>query len=360
MPDGKYRSVYARSYKEVKEKKKKDQDLRCLCKHSKQEEPSELFELWLKNNVLNKVKPSTYENYYRCVHKYVIPFFKEVESGGITASSVSLFVNSIDGNQKISASYRKKILSVFKTALREILRDSTDLSSVLRMIKLPKIENGSVQVFSVREQRLVENTIFQSDDKRALGILLCFYTGIRLGELCALRWSDLDFEAGTMSIVRTVSRTKNFEPGTNKTVLLVGTPKSQKSVRKIPLPDFLLRLFDQWKCEKEDNYIFSDSAAPMDPRTYQRFYQRILADSGVPYRKFHAIRHSFATRALELGVDIKTLSELLGHSNVSITLNIYAHSLMEQKKVAIEKFNQMYITHMELSLFAVKDLVASV
>ncbi len=151
-------------------------------------------------------------------------------------------------------------------------------------------------------------------------------------------------EAGTLSINRTVSRVQTFDEGKDKTELFVGSPKSRKSLRKIPLPDFLFVMLKKHVGQYGgEDYIFSGNQLPYDPRRFQKLYKRILTDVGVTDRKFHAIRHTFATRALELGVDIKTISELLGHSSVSITLNIYAHSLMEQKKLAIDKFNDLYV-----------------
>ncbi len=355
--DGKYQYVYARTYKEVKEKKKNYKEYKKLRREKipgTAKSATELFELWLESGVANQVKPSTYENYYRCMHKYVLPFFGKMNDR-ITALQVGLFVKSICDNISLSESYKRKIISIFKTALREILKNSGDYAPIMEEVKLPKAENTAVQVFSVKEQRLIENAAMDSEDKRALGILLCFYSGIRLGELCALKWGDLDFEAGTMSIVRTVSRTKNFQHHVNKSILLVGMPKSKKSIRKIPLPVFLLKLSNKLKiyAKNEHCYVLSGSKTPIDPRTYQKLFKRILTSAGVKDRKFHTIRHTFATRALELGVDIKTLSEILGHSNVAITLNIYAHSLMEQKKIAINKLNEMHVTHMGITSFAV-------
>ena len=156
-----------------------------------------------------------------------------------------------------------------------------------------------------------------------------------------------------------MSRIRNREPNGEKTVLSVGTPKSETSLRKIPLPDFLLRLIEKNSppAPEEGCYMLSGKAAPFDPRIYQRLYKKVLAAAGVKDRKFHTIRHTFATRALELGVDIKTLSEILGHSSVNITLNVYAHSLMEQKKVAIEKFNEMHVMYMKPASFAVDSAV---
>jgi len=134
----------------------------------------------------------------------------------------------------------------------------------------------------------------------------------------------------------------------------VGAPKSRKSLRKMPLPDFLLKMSEERGIShaSPDHYIFSDGDTPLDPRCFQKLYKKLLKEAHVQDRKFHAIRHTFATRALELGVDVKTISELLGHSSVSITLNVYSHSLMEQKKAAIEKFNHMYLLNMETAATA--------
>ncbi len=360
-PDGKYQYVYAKSYKAIKEKKKAMEECQTLIEEKLpdfNQNADKLFEHWLKYDA-NRVKPSTYESYYCCMQKYIIPFFKCAENNQITEIQVRQFVKTICGNVSLAESYQRKILSIFKTALREILKGSDQYVPILEAVKFPKAQITAVQVFSVKEQRLIENEVLNSKNRRVLGILLCFYTGIRLGELCALKWENIDFEAGTMSVVRTVSRTKNFQQEANKTTLLVGTPKSRNSLRKIPLPDFLLHLAVDLKmcAEDESSYILSGSNIPMDPRTYQKLFKKVLKNAGVKDRKFHAIRHTFATRALELGVDIKTLSEILGHSNVTITLNTYAHSLMEQKKIAIDKLNKMHIAHMEIASFAVDNSV---
>ena len=357
--DGKYQYVYARTYREVKEKKETCQE------HTTGKEKigvgqsaAALFQAWLDGDVSGQVKPSTYENYYRCMNTYIIPYFKKYEDR-ISEVQVGQFINSVCENTTISQSYKRKIISIFKTALRAILKDIDNCEGILKLVKLPKGESSSVQVFSIREQRLVENAAMRARDRRSLGVLLCFYTGIRLGELCALKWGDIDHEAGTLSITKTVSRVKDFKQ--HSSALLVGMPKSKKSARIIPLPSFLLNLSDDLKIHEriESNYILSNSATPLEPRTYQKLYKNLLAAAGVNNRKFHAIRHTFATRALELSVDIKTLSEILGHSNVSITLNIYAHSMIEQKKIAIGRLNDMHITHMENEPIAVDNTVTN-
>jgi integrase len=357
--DGSYRYVYAKTYKEVKNKKqnfkeeKIDVSEKAHC--SEVENAAELFELWLSNVVAGSVKPSTYENYYYCIKKYVIPFFKSSGNNLITEMGVEQFVRSVNADEHISQVYKRKLLSIFKTALKDIIKNRPDYSLIVEKVKLPKKENTEVEVFSIKEQMLIENAVLNSEDNRLLGILLSFYTGIRLGELCSLKWGDIDLDAGTMSVSRTVSRTENFEQREEKTSLIVGPPKSQKSLRKIPVPGFLIELAVERKLvmDREDSYILTGTETPFDPRTYQRLYKRVLKAVGVTARKFHAIRHTFATRALELGVDIKTLSEILGHSTASMTLNTYAHSLFEQKKLAINKLNDMHTNNMEITSLAV-------
>lgn len=363
--DGKYRYLYAKTYREVRSKMKDTRELNKFVntkRTNKKESAADLFEAWLSGEIMTRLKPSTYENYYHCINKYVIPYFRLPGNAQLSEEAIKQLVEEINQNAAISVSYRRKILSILKTALREIYRDVPNHPSVAELVTLPKVRSSKeVPVFSMKEQRMIEHVVQQSEDKRLLGIMLCFYSGIRLGELCALKWEDFDFEAGAVSITRTVSRIRNREPNGEKTVLHVGTPKSETSLRKIPLPAFLLRLIEKYSLpfEEDDCYMLSGKAAPFDPRIYQRMYKKVLAAAGVKDRKFHTIRHTFATRALELGVDIKTLSEILGHSSVNITLNVYTHSLMEQKKVAIEKFNEMHVMYMKPVPFAVDSAVTA-
>ncbi len=309
-----------------------------------QEAAADLFIHWLEGDLNCRVKPTTYESYYRSVYKYVIPFFLQENNERLTETSITGFVKTIFEDSAIADTSKVRILSIFKSALKEILKKYPRNYYLLDLIIFPRKGYEEVSVFSMKEQRLIENEVMFSKDKRALGIILCFYTGIRIGELCALRWRDIDLEAGVMIISRTVSRVKNFEAEGSKTKLQIGSTKSRKSLRKIPLPEFLIKLAKESSndIENQDYYILSGKSTPLDPRVYQKIFKRILVKAGIQDRKFHAIRHTFATRALELGVDIKTLSEILGHSSITITLNIYTHSLIEQKKIAMEKFNDMH------------------
>lgn len=172
-------------------------------------------------------------------------------------------------------------------------------------------------------------------------LVLCLYTGIRIGELCALRWENIDLKNGTISILHTAERVLNDnEKSKAKTKIAIDDPKSDTSIRIIPMPKFLVGVLEQYRLDK--GYILRDNGAYTDSRNITRRFKKLLQEADLPDYKYHILRHSFATRALELGMDIKTLSEILGHASVTIMLNLYAHSLPEHKKKQMDKFNSLY------------------
>ena len=161
---------------------------------------------------------------------------------------------------------------------------------------------------------------------------MCLYTGLRIGELCALRWQDIDLKNKCYRIKHTVQRIKNLEEGSEgKTKLILSEPKTPSSRRMVPIPDFLIPLLKKYQ-NKGDVFVFNDKQIPRDPRTFESYFERLLKKCKIDNINFHALRHTFATRSLEAGVDIKTLSEILGHSSYRITLDIYVHSSFDLKK----------------------------
>ena len=359
-PKGGYAYVYGKSYREVKEKK-------TLFSQSKEQfftreeenlPASEQFKQWLCKQE-GYVRKSTYASYESCISNYILPFF-DSDIDCLSEFQSNKFVHMIAQRENLSVAYRKKIICIFKTAINNMVKENKLPPMPYVQVKIQDKKLETIPFFSQEEQKNIEKSIFKLDDFRALGILLCFYTGIRLGELCALRWENIDFESGVMLITATAMRIKKQEKDAAKTALITSPPKTKNAIRAIPVPAFMLKKLQENQPDKaaQDYYIFSGRNCPMEPRTMQRIFHKVLKNAEVSPRKYHAIRHTFATRALELGVDIKTLSELLGHSSVTITLNIYAHSMLEQKKIAIEKMNSLYLSHGTTGFRAVDSAVS--
>ena len=193
-----------------------------------------------------------------------------------------------------------------------------------------------VEAFTKDEQRKIENTIMESNDPRLFGILLCLYTGVRIGELLGLEWADVELQRGIISINKTIYRDKD-ESG--EWQLIVDKPKTASSDRVIPLPSYITQMLITQKETARSIYVIENKKGErMSIRSYQYIFERLTEKSGVRKLNFHALRHTFATRAIECGMDIKTLSEIMGHKNASITLNRYAHSMMDTK---IEMMNRL-------------------
>ena len=163
------------------------------------------------------------------------------------------------------------------------------------------------------------------------------YSGLRIGELCALKWSDIDFENGIVRVSKALQRVPD-KLGKGKTKIAITSPKSKTSVRDIPVPFFILDLLEQEKRSGEF-YVLSRTSKPMEPRTMQNRFKAILKNCGIRNANFHLLRHTYATVCIESGFDAKTVSELLGHSNVNITLNRYVHSSMETKRRCVDRLN---------------------
>ena len=173
---------------------------------------------------------------------------------------------------------------------------------------------------------------------RNLGVYVCLSTGMRIGEICGLKWSDINLSAETISVNRTIERIYIIDEGKRHTELIISTPKTQNSIREIPMNRELLKLIRPFKkVMNDDFFVLTNEAKPTEPRTYRNYYKQLLKQLNIPDLKFHGLRHSFATRCIESQCDYKTVSVILGHANISTTLNLYVHPNMEQKKKCIDK-----------------------
>lgn len=238
---------------------------------------------------------------------------------------------------ELSESLQKSVICVANQVLTFANRHYlTDIPMLERPAIKPK--KKVIRTFSMVEQALLLKCIYRQMGKSMAAVLLCLYTGLRLGELCALRWADIDFEGKTLAVNRTVQRIAVSGHKT-KTILLETSPKSESSKRTIPLAPELLQILSQFK--REHPYVFGGEK-PLDPRTMQYRFKKILKEAGIESRTFHTLRHTFATNCVENGTDVKTLSEVLGHSDVKITLNRYVHPTMDSKRKQIGALSDFY------------------
>ena len=300
---------------------------------------SELAAGWL-GEVRQTRKASTYVKYSMVYRVHLEPVLREVKASGIQDALDAL------GREKIfdhlSESIRKSICCVLNQIVKFASRQHQ-----ITMLTIPvwdklvfpeKKGNKPVEVLSWKEQAGLLPILFQKMDKAKMAVLLCLHTGLRLGELCALKWTDIDFGNRMVSVNQTVQRLYR-EGGKTKTVLLETEPKSEYSRREIPLPVMILELFT--KIRHEGNYVFGKDK-PMEPRTLQNHFKRLLKKAGLKHKNFHALRHTFATNCIESGADIKSLSEILGHSDVQISLNRYVHPSMDSKRKYLDGLSRFY------------------
>ncbi len=177
---------------------------------------------------------------------------------------------------------------------------------------------------------------------RNLGVYICLSTGIRIGEICALTWDDIDTDTGIISVRKTVQRIYIIEQDCKRTELLLDTPKTKNSIRDIPMTKDLLRILKPLKRLMNGSFfVLTNDTKPTEPRTYRNYYKKLIGDLNIPDLKFHGLRHSFATRCIESNCDYKTVSVILGHSNISTTLNLYVHPNLEQKRKCIERMSKL-------------------
>lgn len=204
-------------------------------------------------------------------------------------------------------------------------------------MSLPKINKKEIQILSNKEKQKLEKYCIEQNSLKSLGILICLNTGLRVGEVCALRWENIDFETRRIHVEKTIERIYSKEE--NKTIVIIDTPKSMTSIRTIPINSKLYNILKQMrgKCKKTDFVLTGLSDHYVEPRNYQYNFKEILKKSKIKRYKFHTLRHTFATNCIEAGMDIKSLSEILGHADVSITLNIYVHSSDKTKRKYLEK-----------------------
>lgn len=200
----------------------------------------------------------------------------------------------------------------------------------------PPAGKPELSVLTAVEQKKLETALLDHFDPTCAGIYLSLHTGLRIGEVCSLAWDDIDLNAGVIHVRHTVARVRCNDPA-GSTTLIIDTPKTKASKRDIPISSALLPVLLKLKDLSGKGFLLTGTGEFIKPRTFEYRYHKILNDCGIAAVNYHTLRHTFATRCVEAGVDVKSLSEMLGHGNVSVTLNTYVHSSLEMKRSQLEK-----------------------
>ena len=281
------------------------------------------------------VKQSTMAAYVLILENHVLPYFGDSDS--LHEQAVQAFVLQKLENG-LSVKTVKDILIVLKMVMKFGVKNEW-MTYYEWDIKYPTTAtNKELEVLSVANHKKILNYIQSHFTFTGLGIYISLSTGLRIGEICALKWSDINVTDGTITVSRTIERIYIIEGEKKHTELVINTPKTKNSCREIPMSKELLAMIKPLKkVVNEDFYVLTNDERPTEPRTYRNYYNGLMAKLDIPKLKYHGLRHSFATRCIEAGCDYKTVSVLLGHSNISTTLNLYVHPNMEQKKRCITK-----------------------
>ena len=307
------------------------------------------YGIWLDEWFCNYIRPSskrrTSERYSEIIEKRLKVKLGEYELDELTPLVLQRYITELieSGNMKtgkgLAANSVNGIITVIQNSLKLAYALGTIKEYAADKIRRPKTKEKEVTCFTLSEQKKIERAALAGKKTTWLGIVVCLYTGLRIGELLALEWKDVDFQKGVL----TVSKSRHEGKDENgRYAHIVESPKTVSSRRCIPLPKQILCELRMLKRKSRSAYVISNGERSIPVRSYQRSFERLLKKLDIPHKGFHALRHTFATRALECGMDVKMLSELLGHKDPAVTLRRYVHSLMEQKKEMMNKVGNTY------------------
>ena len=282
-----------------------------------------------------QIKQSTYYNYTYKIQKYLLPAFENLSLEEILEYDFNRFSELLLETTQISNKFLKDILLVLKSILK-FAEKKYDVKMKLYLINLPRVRTHSLKVFSESDKRKIKAYCMNSENTKDIGIALCLYTGMRIGEICALKWEDIDLNKRIIYVRHTLQRIYIDKKNTK---IIIDAPKSEKSIRNIPMSNMIYTKLKSMRenFSKDDFFLTGDSKSFMEPRGYQYTFKKMLKECKIAERNFHCLRHTFATDCISVGMDVKSLSEILGHSDVSITLNRYVHSSDKIKKRYLEK-----------------------
>ena len=290
--------------------------------------------LW-KDDKKKFVKESTYSAYCLLLTNHIVPFFGTKEE--FVEEDVQRFVL-----QSLTEGLSEKTVKDIVVVIKMIQK----FGAKNRMMPLNQIDvlfptsssKKELEIMSKDNQKKLFEYLKNNFSFKNLGIVICLCTGLRIGELCALKWNNFDMDENVVKVRHTVQRIYIVDEEVKYTKIVVNEPKTKESNRDIPLSSELLKIIKPiLKVVNSDFYVLSNDEKPIEPRTYRNYYKKVLKNLEIPYLKFHGLRHSFATRCIESKNSVKTVSVILGHSNITTTMNLYVHPDNAEKKRCIEK-----------------------
>ena len=304
---------------------------------------NEFMDIWLNKYKKNTLKLKTYVIYHTIINGHIKPELGHYNLKDISALVLQEFITSKleHGNIIDKSGLSHNTVLLILSILKQAFKLAYDLELIKQVptknISISKLVERKTDAFDENEQKILESYCLNNKKGNYIGIVLCLYTGIRIGELLSLTWDDIDFHNKILTISKNVSTIKI----NGKSTLHIDTPKTITSNRLIPIPKQLIQYLKKIKKNSKSKYIISTKNKSMvKTRSYQKTYQRILKRLKIKYRNFHTLRHTFATRSIEIGIDVKTVSEILGHKNATITLNRYTHSSLKHKTKMMNKLGE--------------------
>ena len=344
----KYGYIYAATYREAKqkleEKKCHGENLQVESAPNCNTRYSEILDAWLCSLCIS-VKESTYARYFRLIETHIRPFLGKYPICKISTQLIEGFIRNqldsgrLDGKGGLSPKTVTDILTIIKSSMEYARYNGCDIICDLRKLTIRK-NDKEMRVLTQTEQSALVNVLLTDTDRYKFGVLLSLYTGIRIGELCALRWEDISLPDSRLKVRKTMQRIQNTSIiAATKTKVVITEPKSQCSMRDIPLPRFIVEIAERFADSPNASVLSGDKNKYVEPRTMQNHFKAYIKESRIEDANYHALRHTFATRCIEVGFDIKTLSEILGHANVNITLNRYVHSSFDLKCANMNKLS---------------------
>lgn len=307
---------------------------------------NEWLDKWTNTYIKHNVKQRSMNTYMQLIEKHIKPALGEYELEDLSAQVLQDFVYSEleNGNLKTGKALANNTVIVMTNILKQAIDEANNMEvtnkNCSKKIKMPPQEEKQVTAFEKSEQDKIVKYCLENKKDNYFGIVLCLYSGLRIGELLALTWDDVDFERNYITISKAAYQGKKD----GKIQILVDTPKTKNSNRVIPLPKTIMDILKKMKKKSTSKYVITTRHNTMvGTRSYQRTFEKILAKLDIPYKNFHSLRHTFATRAIEMGMDVKSVSEILGHKNPMITLNRYTHSLMSYKTEMMNKLGKALV-----------------